>query len=305
MTVSLAMTIVLSLALVGRAGHLEAASPELDSAKALYAAASYDEALSLLNEIPTGDESDQVDQYRALCLLALGRAREAEAPLEQIVARRPLYVMTENEASPKLVELFVKVRQRALPAVARDLYKKARASFDADHFSDAVAEFKQLMALMGEEGAGDLGPSVADLRPLSEGFLTLAEAKVAAAIPAAPPVVAAPPPPAAPVVPARTQGPRIYSLMDPDVVGPVDINRQLPAWLPPTQALARNTYRGTLSIVVDERGQVESAVLTQPVTPSYDPDLLAATRYWRFRPATKDGQPVKYQKNVDVVLRPR
>jgi thioredoxin-like negative regulator of GroEL len=102
-------------------------SPELGNAKTLYAQASYEDALTQLNGITDADTANQVDQYRALCLLALGRDREAQASLERIVVRAPLYVVKDDDASPKLVKLFQQVRQRTLPAAAKDLYARARA----------------------------------------------------------------------------------------------------------------------------------------------------------------------------------
>jgi hypothetical protein len=36
--------------------------------------------------------------------------------------------------------------------------------------------------------------------------------------------------------------------------------------------------------------------------PSYDSDLVLAAKGWRFRPATRAGEPVKYRLAVEVVL---
>jgi hypothetical protein len=62
--------------------------------------------------------------------------------------------------------------------------------------------------------------------------------------------------------------------------------------------------RGLLEIVVDETGKVESAVLATPVWPAYNSTLLAAASRWRYRPAVKAGQPVKYRRLLEVVLNP-
>ena len=99
--------VALSLVFVAIAGGVlaQAAAGDLDSAKALYAAASYEEALATLDQLGAAD-SIQVNQYRALCLLALGRARDAEAPLQQIVSADPLYKLPAGEVSPRLVDLF-------------------------------------------------------------------------------------------------------------------------------------------------------------------------------------------------------
>ena len=58
----------------------------LNTAKDLYASARYDEALSVLNGLRIGDSADRraVEQYRSLCLLALGRASEAESAIAAV-----------------------------------------------------------------------------------------------------------------------------------------------------------------------------------------------------------------------------
>src|SRR5690349_23745994 len=86
------------------------AAGDFESAKALYAAASYEEALTSLDQLEGNADPIQVNQYRALCLLALGRARDAEAPLQKIVAANPLYMLPSAEVSPRLVDLYRDVR---------------------------------------------------------------------------------------------------------------------------------------------------------------------------------------------------
>jgi TonB family protein len=155
------------------------------------------------------------------------------------------------------------------------------------------------MAIASAQDAAFLGTAVGDLQQLGDGFLKLAEAALE---PPPPPPVAPAPPPVS--IPVERQAPKVYSSMDADVLGPVDINRQLPAWVPP-RAQARTPFRGTLTIVINERGSVENATMARSVTAEYDRELIAATRFWRFRPAERNGLPVKYEKTIDIVLQPR
>jgi protein TonB len=97
------------------------------------------------------------------------------------------------------------------------------------------------------------------------------------------------------------KAPAIYSEADPGVTTPVEIERRMPAWNPPP-AIARIEHRGLLEVVINERGAVESAVLRRAVAQSYDPSLLEAAKSWRFRPATRDGAPVKYRKSFEIIL---
>ena len=93
----------------------------LASAKSLYESASYEAALSELSAINSKEHVDVVDTYRALCLLGLGRTRDAERALEVIVTRKPLLTLSEAEYSPRIVALFRDVRKRALPTAAQQL----------------------------------------------------------------------------------------------------------------------------------------------------------------------------------------
>jgi tetratricopeptide (TPR) repeat protein len=274
-----------------------AESPELGSAKELYAQASYEDALAQLNRINDAEVANQVDQYRALCLLALGREREAQASLERIVVREPLYVVEADDASPKLVTLFQQVRQRTLPAAAKELYAKARASYDAKRFAEARPVFEQMLAVLKETTAGDTDSGIADLKQLGEGFLKLTDAELK---PAAPPPPVSPPPAPARSVPVV---PRIYTSADSSVAPPVEILREMPVWNPP-YSLEKVTFTGTLQIDIDERGAVERAMIIEPIAPGYDGRLLAATRTWKFQPAMKDGIAVKYRKSIAISLRP-
>jgi TonB family protein len=275
---------------------LRAESPELGNAKALYAQASYEDALTQLNTVTDTDAANQVDQYRALCLLALGRDREAQASLERIVIRAPLYSVKADDASPKLVTLFQQVRQRTLPAAAKDLYTKARVNFDAKRFAEARPLFEEMLVVLKETAGGDSNPSVADLKQLGEGFLKLTNAELT-------PAEAPRPAPAPALARAVPVAPAVYTSGNADVVAPVEIVRELPAWNPPA-SMERATLTGTLQIDIDERGAVERAILLESVAPAYDGRLLAATRTWKFQPATKDGVAVKYRKSIAISLRP-
>src|SRR5262245_27313085 len=148
-------SVVLFVVVVAAPSALRADSADLGSAKALYAQASYEDALVQLNEIKDADVANQVDQYRALCLLALGRDREAQASLERIVVRAPQYVVKADEASPKLVTLFQQVRERTLPVAVRNLYAKARANFDGKRFAEARTQFEEMLVIVREVGALD------------------------------------------------------------------------------------------------------------------------------------------------------
>ncbi|MCC7009625.1 MAG: hypothetical protein IT184_12495 [Acidobacteria bacterium] len=290
---------------LGAAPQERAASgADLTEAKALYAAGSYEEALAKLSAIEDLAAVDEADQYRALCLLALGRTTETEQSLESLVKRRPLFRMSEADVSPRLVTMFHAVRKRVLPETARTTYVRAKRSFDQKDFEAAAADLKILQRLLTDEDMDQAANGMTDLGMLADGFLKLAEAELATKKPApsgaSPPAVAA----AAPT-PARAPGtPEIYSIADADVIPAVEVSRRLPPWRPPNAAFAARELRGILRLTINEGGQVESASLAEPIGGGYDPLLLDAAKQWVFRPATKAGTPVRYSKDVPIILAP-
>lgn len=285
---------------------------DLDAVKTLYAQASYEDALQRLSSIPAADVTGQLDQYRALSLLALGRNAEAEQTFERMVRRDPLYVLDAADVSPRIATLFSTVRQRALPAAAREWYAKGKSSYDQHHYAEAVEQLKTLLAVLADPAMSGAPTAIDDMKQLAEGFLRLSQVEVDAAVRAAmPPPVAlpdAPAPPSSPApAPAASDAPIvtkivIYSAADTGVVPPMEIERRMPPWAPPAVIARNREYRGTLEVVVDEVGGVESATMIAGTLPSYDVTLLDAARRWRYRPATRNGQTVKYRLTYNVVL---
>lgn len=289
-------------ALLAQAPPAGSAQQSLANVKELYASASYEEALERLAAAEETLAYEQVEQYRALCLLGLGRTEEAERSLERLVSGKPLYVISETEFSPRIVTMFRDVRKRLLPATARDMYAFAKDSFDKKHYGPAVTQFTELLTILGDADLALEADGLRDLKLLGEGFLKLAEGEVAAAKAAAASRAAAP---AAVAAAPRPVVPAVYSSDDAGVVSPTEIERRMPAWNPPSTALRAVQYRGVLEVVINERGAVESAVMRVPVNAAYDVILLDAAKKWRFQPATVRGQAVKFRKSFEIVLAPR
>jgi TonB family protein len=279
----------------------------LARAKALYASASYDEALQLLATSGTAApaEATEIAAYQFLCLVALGRNDEAKHAIETIVKTDPLYHPSDSQVSPRVRSFFEEIRRPLLPDVARDFYDKAKDRFEKKDMPAAAAGFDRVIALLDEIGPSD---GASDMRTLAAGFRDLAKA----ATPPPPP----PPPPAA-VEPARMEAAapapapakaamttadfsRAFGPEDPDVARPMPIVRNMPAWNPANVFEAKQTFHGTLELLVDESGRVASATIIKSVRPSYDPLLLKAARDWKFKPATKNGVAVKYIYRMDI-----
>ena len=216
-----------------------------------------------------------------------------------IVMRKPLLVLSETDYSPRVVALFREVRKKALPAAARQLYSQARSEFEEKKYAAAAAGFKQALQVIADADAESQAATLGDLKELVDGFLALAEVK-AAAIASPPPAVAAPsrPPPSRRKCPGRS-----ISLADKDVTPPVVLTQAIPRWSLATNAVTRAL--GTLELLIDETGVVETATMAEPVWPPYDIELIRATQKWRYEPALKDGTPVKFKRFLVINVDPR
>jgi hypothetical protein len=291
----------LALAAVLTAASAGAASADnIATARDLYAAANYEEALLLLNKLRAGnvrpDEARAIEQYRAFCLLALGRAADAEQAIEAVVAAEPSYQPATDEVSPRVRTAFVDVRKRMLPVIVQQRYATAKAAYDRKAWGEAVVGFRQVLDVLGDPAlAGTAGqPPLSDIRTLATGFHDLA---VNAANPPPPPPPPTPEPEPEPAIPVA---PKIYQAGDIGVIAPVVIKQ----WLPPFPAPnVMMPSAGAVEVVIDEAGRVEVAAMRVPLTPTYDRQVLQTAKGWQFRPAMLNGAPVKYRKVVQIQVK--
>jgi hypothetical protein len=274
----------------------------LTQAKGLYDSASYSEALSALSQTGIVGDVTEVEKYRALCLLALDRPKDAEQSLEHLAMTRPLFTLNRSDTSPRLVAMFDDVRKRTLPEVSKQTYERARANYEKGDFAEAAREFRDVMAMADAAPMGS-APLIGDLKMLSTGFVTLAEAalsptpvaRTSALVPAAASADMTPVP--TPAIAAE----RIYNASDTRVIAPIAVSRPIPTWQRPA-ALNFATLQGLLQIIVGEDGSVVGETMLKVINPAYDQLLMQAARTWRFQPATLDDRPVKFRMTLSIVV---
>jgi hypothetical protein len=289
-----------------------AAQVSLDQARELYAAAAYDDALTALNRLAAAgrrpEDGRAIDQYRALCLLALGRTDEATTAIQAVVTAVPSYHPSDTEVSPRVRAAFRDVRHLMLPEIIQQKYAEAKLAFDRKNFAAASEGFKLVLELLADSDLGPAAnqPPLSQLRPLAMSFrdltagvrdLSAAAAAPVAARPQPPPVATAAPAPAPPQRPAAL---RIYGYEDANVVAPIMLRQAMP--------VLGDTFmqrQGTLEIVVNEAGLVETATMMVRVNGVYDGLVLAAAKSWRYKPATIDGVPVKFRISMPLDLKRR
>jgi hypothetical protein len=267
------------------------------AARDLYTAANYEDALVVLGRLdsPGSQPSDRmaINQYRAFCLLALGRMLEAERAIEAVLTVDLLYRPSDAAMSPRLRSAFAGVRQRILPAIVQQEYARAKTAFERGDHPSAIAQFDRVLQALADPDMGlAAGNSpLADLRTLATGFRELS-IKAAAPPPEPPaPAVAMAPPPALKA---------IYDGTEPGLSLPITVRQTLPSFAGDMSA----RRDGILELVINEIGDVESAVMRSPVNPRYDTTVVGAARGWKYSPATMNGTPVKFRKVIKISIKP-
>jgi TonB family protein len=265
----------------------------LASARSLYESAAYDEALTTLQRLSSERQSlptktvRTVEEYRFLCLVALGRIPEARESMVAAITAEPLYRLDASNTSPRIITTFQDVRRDVLPGLTGELFAEAKAAYERKDFKAAEADFKTVLTLLEDP---DMQGRQADLGALAKSFLDLSAAAVKAA--------EAPPP----VVTRAGTSAAAAAQKKPGAVTPPVAIRQVVPPMPPDIARFGQTRVGILEITIDETGKVESANFTQGIHPVYDNQVLTASRSWRYQPATSEGVPVKFKKTIKVSM---
>ena len=264
-------------------------SAELDAVKALYAEASYEAALQALDRLPATEiRAPEAQQYRVLCLLALGKTTEAQRAAEALIAATPTDIPSAEEFPPRFMGLFNETRRRMLPAIVTRAFDEARELYKTNKAAEASAQFERVLALSADPMFAN-STEIDTMRTLASGFVELlrgqAAVHAAAAKPATPPAAAAPP-----VAKA--------------LVASVAIRQNLPPWVAPDRLAASREWSGSVKVVIGTDGRVKSASMIRRMHPSYEQVLLAATRNWLYKPATMGGQPVESERVLEVQLKP-
>jgi hypothetical protein len=293
----------------------------LETARGLYASAAYDEALAMLEKVPTegldADARVSLDHYRMLCLLALGRSAEVDGVVASLLEVHPSYRMAQDDASPRVMMAFLDARRRVLPEVVRKRYDHARTLYASRDYAAAATEFAVVRTLVLDAEMAGVDGRLADLGQLSADYEDLSRAaeerKVAEARAAAEAAekareaerteaaraAAVPPAPIPPPEPADG----IYGAADAGVVPPVAIRQDISRWRGPTPPPMAGTPLGVVRIVIDEQGAVTEASVVSSVSGFYDLLLMESVKGWQYRPATKAGRPVKFRRVVSLSSR--
>jgi TonB family protein len=223
------------------------------------------------------------------------KAKDLEEQVKALVAEQAAAAAKAQEDARKKVEAQAAARgQVADPAAIARAQEEARKKSDAEQARKADAERRRL-----EDEQRRAEAQLAEEQRRAE------EARAAAAAAAGPPTtVAAAPvaPTTAPAAPAIKPG-ALVDIDEPGVIGPVALNKPSLAY-PPIALRQRIEGKVELSVLVDERGGVTDAKVVTAAGGRAGLNEAARdyVRRWKFRPATKEGVPVKTWTPVSVVF---
>jgi tetratricopeptide (TPR) repeat protein len=260
-----------------------AAQEPLTKAKALYDAAAYEDALTILSPV----EVPEAEQYKALCLLALGRSQDAAGAVERLVTAQPTFEPSAADVPPRFVTLVTDAKRKLLPTLARRTFNEARDQYRNGSKEEALRRFDLVLTLTSDASFKQ-SADAEDLRTLASGFIELAKASA----PVAPPT----PTPAAPKPPERVRAPE-----PPEIVQPVVVKQ----FIPPVPPEVGNQGGPLLSlrVTIGVNGRVTEATVQQSSHPLYDRLVVQASHDWVYQPAMLNGRPVTSEKVVTVQLR--
>jgi len=222
---------------------------------------------------------------------ALETATSAVDALLDRVLPKPVEAPPTTTASAPAKASSVPARRSARAPVKTPPLPDNVAAFDLERSKSAAAPAVQLPAA---DGSGDTVSPVSTVSPDGNDF----DASLGRPIGCVTGSVGCEPAGERP----HAVDPVTYAATDRDVVPPVAIYPQLPSELPHG---VRIEDLATIELIVTDTGNVESVRVREAPQSMSDGMFvtmgLSAAKTWRFQPALRSGQPVKYRKAVWIL----
>jgi hypothetical protein len=212
-------------------------------------------------------------EHRASDLLASGRGDEAAIVFDALIMKDPHYRLDPSRSSPEAISALRASKRAILPVLARRQYEEAQSALDAGDYTVAIAKGDRALSIIDDP---DLGEDVVELRGTITNMLGLAFA-------------------------VRTaEEETIYTSADANVVAPRPVGRQLSAASLVVRASSKAT--GRLEILIGRTGRVEAVKLNTPTNGYHDRMIVSAVKAWHYRPALRNGRPVRYYLVMSISL---
>jgi hypothetical protein len=190
---------------------------------------------------------------------------------DALLLSNPLYEPNPTEVTPEALATFRTSQRLLLPNIAQKDYERGRAALTAGDPDRALS--------LGKEAATILDRRVAEAAPqLREQVQRLVEEATV----------------------AKTAVDEIvYTANDKAVIPPRELSRQFPM----TPPIGVPPHRvGTLDMIIGRDGGVEFVHLITPLNRYHERMIVSAAKAWRYRPATRNGRPVRFHLTVKINL---
>ena len=226
---------------------------------------------------------------------------ELQAQIADMISKRASEMEEElkknyDQQLEDLQSQLAKAQREAEERQAREKELEEQRIKEAEE-AEAAAEAERLAQIAAEEEAA---------RKAEEEAAAAAEEPVEVAEqtpPPPPPAVVAPPPPP-PRAPQVRRGDLVK--LGPGVTPPKVVRRPQPRFPQMAKRFNRREAKVELRVLVDETGKVLKAELQgKKQGYGFDEEALSAAKKSTYRPATKDGVPVKVWHNLSVEFRER
>jgi hypothetical protein len=192
-------------------------------------------------------------------------ADAAQRLFDGIVLSDPLYKLSPERATPEAVAALRDSKRVLVPEIARRDHERARTFFESGAYDRAATEATRVNRMLDELEPGAAPPGLIEAN--RQLLARIESARV-------------------------REEQRIYTEADAAVVPPEALSRQFPV-MPPT-GISKGQI-GTLEILISRSGQVEAIKLHTPLNRYHERMIVSAAKAWRYRPALKDGKPVRYR----------
>jgi hypothetical protein len=209
---------------------------------------------------------------RGSALLAAGDIAGAGIVFDSIVMRDPRYRLDAAQATPEVADALKRSKQAIVPTLARSHNDAGLAALDRGDFSLAVTEAERSLRLLEDPDIGSAGEE--SRRAAGELLLTASAA-------------------------AHADEQTVYTADNNDVTPPRPLGRQLPAQ---SRRAAPSDAIGRLEILVGRSGAVERVTLHTPTNAYQERMIVSAAKAWRYRPALRNGRPVRFSLLVSITL---
>jgi TonB family protein len=229
---------------------------------------------------------------------AQARIQELEDKLKALEEEKAQAEAKAADDAKKKVEAQAAARGQAVdPEAIERAQEEARRKAKAEQEKRQLEETRRL-----EEQKRAEEQRIADERKRAEDQARAAEqARQEQAAAAAAAAAATPPPTEAPSTPAPVKAGTLVSLNDPGVVAPV-VERQPTLVYPPIALRQRVDGTVELNALVDEKGNVADVAIVTPAggRAGLNEAATESVKRRKYRPATKDGVPVRVWIQVRV-----